>query len=152
MVDLADILTRLEKLRELIAQLQTFRTLTLEEYQSDWMRRLAAERALQLAIECVFDTGDLLIAISGARKPDRHSDVMEILRDEHIISRDLAERLAGSVGFRNILVHGYLHVRNSLVHYHLMHSTPALEEFARQVAEYLSHMGGVGPAKDSTIG
>lgn len=65
----------------------------------------AVERNFQVAVGCVLDIGNHIIAEEGFEGLDDNEDIIRILGEEGIISLDLAERMKGLAGFRNIIVH-----------------------------------------------
>lgn len=137
MLDIDAIKTRLDKLDELVSYLQAQRQISYDEYIQNATVRGAVERYLQLAIQCVLDIGNILITGLGLRRPEKYEEILDILRREGIISADLGQRLQGIAGFRNILVHLYLEIKNERVYETLIEDLPDLEEFARQIVTFL---------------
>jgi uncharacterized protein YutE (UPF0331/DUF86 family) len=88
LVDTSSVSARLEHLGELLTELDAIRGGGRDAYAAEWRTRLAAEHALQLAIQTCIDVG---------------------------LDASLAERLAAAAGMRNILVHGYLDVDDEAV-------------------------------------
>jgi uncharacterized protein YutE (UPF0331/DUF86 family) len=131
------IIARLDKLDEYGKILKELRKMSRSEFVADYHVYGLAERYLQLSIECLLDIGRLIITGLGLRKPDRHQEVIEILWEADIISADLASRLQGIAGFRNILVHDYLKLNRNLVYENLQKGVVDLEDFSREIAELL---------------
>ncbi len=75
-----------------------------------------AERNLHLAIECLLDIGNHIIADRNYSKPESYADIFKILSDEHVISQELYNNLEGMAAFRNILVHDYLRLNRKRVY------------------------------------
>ena len=115
-VDLEGIKARLRKLDEYDSYLKRLQELSEPDFLGDFRLFGSAERYLQLSIECLLDIGQMIIAGLGLHKPERHQEIIDILADAAIISHDLAERLAGVGGFRNILVHDYLDIDHQIVY------------------------------------
>jgi uncharacterized protein YutE (UPF0331/DUF86 family) len=76
--------------------------------------RLAAEHALQLAVQTCIYIGAHLVSELGLKAPDDYRGVFASLRPAGL-DEALAERLAAAAGMRNILVHGYLDVDDQLI-------------------------------------
>jgi uncharacterized protein YutE (UPF0331/DUF86 family) len=131
------IIARLDKLDEYGKILKELRKMSRSEFVADYHVYGLAERYLQLSIECLLDIGRLIITGLGLRKPDRHQEVIEILWEADIISADLASRLQGIAGFRNILVHDYLKLNRNLVYENLQKGVVDLQDFSREIAELL---------------
>lgn len=133
LVDVESINSRLERLDELLQELETIRTGGRDAYMAERRTRLAAEHALQLAIQSCLDVGAHLTSELGLPAPDDYRSVFASLRPAGL-NADLAERLAAAAGMRNILVHGYLDVDDEAVWNALEHLDD-LRNFAATVRE-----------------
>lgn len=114
MVDADSLTSRLQRLDELLCELDAIRAGGRDTYMAELRTRLAAEHALQLAIQSCIDVGAHLVAELGLKAPDDYRGVFASLRAAGLDGQ-LAERLAAAAGMRNILVHGYLDVDDELV-------------------------------------
>jgi uncharacterized protein YutE (UPF0331/DUF86 family) len=112
-----------------------FQQLPLEEYLADENLQMIVERRLQLSIQVCIDIANHVIAHLGLRVPDSQENVFSILATGGIITRDLAQRMVGMVGFRNILVHDYLDIDSSLVHNHLSQRLSDFSQFSQELIE-----------------
>ena len=110
MVDRESVGRRLQRLGELLAALEAIRADGEQAYLAEMQTRLAAERALQLAVQACIDVAAHLVAELGLRTPEDYRDTFRGLADEHLLDRDLAQRLGDAAGMRNILVHEYLEI------------------------------------------
>ena len=68
-----------------------------------------------VAIECCVDVGQHLCAVQGWGPPATNADTFRILSEHAVLPADLATRMAQASGFRNVLVHEYVDVRDDLV-------------------------------------
>lgn len=128
---------RLDKLHEMIALLETIRARGEAAYNNDDLLQAAAERALQIASQCVLDIGNHIIAEISLPLPTDNDEVIDILRKAGVISQDLAGRLAGIGGFRNVLVHDYLTLdQGRIFHEHLGHLDD-FRDFAAEIVKFL---------------
>lgn len=114
MVDAESINSRLERLDDLILELDAIRAGGHDAYMAQWRTRLAAEHALQLAIQACIDVSAHVVSELGLKAPVDYRGVFESLLPAGLDPR-LAERLAAAAGMRNILVHGYLDVDDEAV-------------------------------------
>lgn len=114
MVDVESVSARLEQLDELLQELDAIRAGGRDAYMVERRTRLAAEHALQLAIQSCLDIGTHLISELGLQTPVDYRSVFASLRPAGLDAQ-LAERLAAAAGMRNILVHGYLDVDDEVV-------------------------------------
>ncbi len=110
MVDLESVDRRLQRLGELLAVLEDIRAEGEQVYLAGRQTRLAAERALQLAVQACIDVAAHLVAELGLRTPDTYREAFLGLAHEGLVHEDLAQRLGDAAGMRNILVHEYLEI------------------------------------------
>jgi uncharacterized protein YutE (UPF0331/DUF86 family) len=129
LVDPEGVEDRLDRLNELLDQLEQIHAGGREAYLADFRDRLAAQHAIQLAIQVCIDIGAHLIAELGPKMPADYRGVFAALEGEGL-NADLASRLADAAGMRNVLVHGYLDVDDEAVWGALEHLDD-LREFAR---------------------
>ena len=137
MVDRHALSARLDALEGYLTELESFRTLTAREFVSSPGRFHLAERLLHLACECVLDIAHHVIAEQGFRQATSYRDAMDVLAEEKLIAPDLAEKLKGWMGFRNILVHFYLGIDHSRTFVAIVNDLDDLRQFARAMAPLL---------------
>lgn len=105
----------------------TARLRILEDYAAQDPGGLAADRVrlgdlkytFQTAVEACIDAAHHVAADQGLGVPESNADAFRLLGRAGLIPADLATALAGAVGFRNRLVHGYAEVDDRLVVAHL---------------------------------
>jgi len=114
LVDADSVANRLQRLDTLLRELDAIRAGGRDAYMAEARTRLAAERALQLAIQSCIDIGAHLVSELGLQAPADYRGVFASLCPAGL-DTELAERLAAAAGMRNILVHGYLDVDDQLV-------------------------------------
>jgi uncharacterized protein YutE (UPF0331/DUF86 family) len=136
-LDREGILARLDALDEYVEILREQQGVARAEFIGDYHLYGLAERYLQLSIECVLDIGRMLIVGLKLRKPERHEDIIDILEEAGIISTELAARMQGMAGFRNVLVHMYLRIDRDLVYQNLREEIEDFEDFADQVVMFM---------------
>ena len=138
MVDQHVLSSRLSALDEYLAELRAFAHWSREEFLGDPHRHHLAERFLHLACECVLDIAQHVISDMGFRQPNDYKDSMEVLRQEGILSDDLARRLQAWMGFRNVLVHLYLEIDHGRSYDTIRNELGDLEEFKKSIAGLLA--------------
>jgi uncharacterized protein YutE (UPF0331/DUF86 family) len=137
MVDRDVLSSRLSVLEEYLAELRAFRTRSREEFVREPALHHLAERYLHLACEAVSDIASHLIADSRFRQPENYRDAIEVLAEERVIERDVADRLAEWMGFRNVLVHLYSKIDHGRAYDAITRDLGDLEDFARSMARFL---------------
>jgi uncharacterized protein YutE (UPF0331/DUF86 family) len=96
LVDADQVEARLQRLEQMLEQLEEVRSAGEEAYLADARQRLATERLLQLAIQICIDLGAQVVSEQSAAAPSNYSDVFKILGDKEVISADVAERLGNA--------------------------------------------------------
>ena len=132
MVDRERIERRLIKLEQTIRKLKEISTYSWEEYSQNEGLKDRAERNLQLAAQSCIDLANHFIADFGFRVPLTYAESFVVLREEGIISPDLAEAMQKITGFRNILVHDYLEIDQQIV-YATLSKLQDFQEFVNSV-------------------
>jgi uncharacterized protein YutE (UPF0331/DUF86 family) len=102
-----EVLTHMARMLDLLDKLASRGD---EEILQDQVAVAAMERALHLSIEAIVDVGNALIDGFIMRDPGSYTDIVEILRDERVISDEQAKQLTQVVEFRKHLVNEYTHV------------------------------------------
>ncbi len=135
MVDPKSIDARLEHLADLLAESERIRTGGRAAYDASFRDRLAAQHAIQLAIQICVDIGAHLIAELALRMPDDYRGVFAALQEPLGLAPKLVEGLSAAAGMRNVLVHVYLDVDDDRVWDALGHLDD-LREFAAAVERF----------------
>lgn len=137
MVDRDALSSRLDALAGYLAELRSFQSVRREDFVSEPALHHLAERFLHLACESVLDIAQHVIADQGYRQAKSYKDAIDVLRDEDLLARDLAERLKGWMGFRNVLVHLYLEIDHGRTYDAIRDDLGDLEQFAVAMAPLL---------------
>jgi uncharacterized protein YutE (UPF0331/DUF86 family) len=137
MIDSTVINSRIGKLRDYLKILKEISQEDEIEFTQNYKIYGLAERYLQLAIECVLDIGNHLISRLEFKKPETYQDIFIILGKNSIIPEEFSEKIAKMAGFRNILVHGYLDLDESIVYNHLKEDLKDFEDYIKYIIQYL---------------
>lgn len=122
----AVVLARLAHLGSVLSVLDRLRALPNEARATDAVHQLAAERALQVAVEAIIDVGHHVLAGRGLPVPGTYREVVPAMASAGILEPSLAARLDGMAGLRNILVHDYVDVDPARVWLVIERHTPDL--------------------------
>jgi len=128
---------RLERLDYYLSILKRFNRYDLETFLSDPEHYGSAERFLQLAIETTLDVGSHIVAEENLGTIEHSRDIARCLKEHGHISQDLEHRWMRMIGFRNILVHDYLEVDQSIVYDVVINKLVDIEELSRAFAGFL---------------
>lgn len=115
---------------------------TLENILEDEDIQDILDRRMQVAIEACIDIATHLAAGLDLERKERAADVFLLLAKHNVISKNTAQKLAGAVGLRNILVHEYADIDYRLAYSNLKGKLADLKSFAREVLEFLEKQRG----------
>ncbi len=121
----------------MLAILEELLTYSDETIQQDDTKKLATERAFHLCIEGIADVGNALIDGFIMRDPGSYTDIVEILRDEQVLTEGQAAALHQVVTFRKPLAHDYTEVPVADMIILIRQSLPDLMTFAPSVRAYV---------------
>ncbi|MBO8171797.1 MAG: DUF86 domain-containing protein [Bacillaceae bacterium] len=125
-------LTSMEKALETLKELKG-----LSEDQRSEYHQYAAERCLHICIEVVADVGNMLIDGFIMRDPGSYEDIVEILRDEQVVTDDVAAGIKQAIQYRKTLVHHYPDVHYDDLLDVIEKSYGSLNRFSPMVREYV---------------
>ena len=137
MVNKNVLISRLERLQNYLKILKAIPQYDINLFLKDPFIHGTAERNLHLAIECLLDIGNHIIADRGFERPENYSDVFRILRDNQVIGDSLYRKLEGMASFRNVLVHDYINLDRSRVYQIIRDKTQYLERLGEQFSQML---------------
>ncbi len=115
MVDEEVISRKLSQLRSYADELEKAHDIDWEKYRTDLRARAFVERYIHLSIEKTFDIGNHLISFHQWREPEGYRDIFSVLNEHGVIPDDNLEHFQRMASFRNILVHRYEKIDDSLV-------------------------------------
>ena len=90
-------------------------TRTVDRYRLSWKDRDSVERNLQKMIEAIIDIGKMLIAEKKFREPANNREVFQILEEKGMFDSEFIPLLDKMIGMRNIIVHGYDRIDDSII-------------------------------------
>ncbi|HSS52340.1 MAG TPA: DUF86 domain-containing protein [Thermoanaerobaculia bacterium] len=106
-----------------------------EKFLSDKRSRDVATFYLFLAIQECIDLAAHWVADARWGSPDDAGGMFEVLADHRVIRRDLAEKLRGAVGLRNLIAHGYSLVDHQRIQNEYREGVKALWQFLGLAAD-----------------
>lgn len=101
----------LKKLSEISKKISTY-----EDYVKSWIIKDATERNLHRAIEALIDIGKKLISDKKLKIPDSNREVFLLLAENNLFPSDYLESIYKMIGVRNIIVHSYDKVDDSIIY------------------------------------
>lgn len=137
MVDADLIRRKLSRLNMYLDRLRPIAEKSLKEYREDFYLKSTAERLIQLLVECASDINNHVVVESGKRPPEDYTSSFIRAAEVGLIDRELAERIKGAGGMRNIIVHEYMEIDDEKVHKILPLALKEFKEYLKQVAAFL---------------
>jgi len=131
MVDRESYSRRLDGLHGYLEKLRAFQRTSEQDFRGSPALHDLAERYLHLAMECVLDLGNQVIAEKQLPTPEANRDTFTRLEQAGEIVPELASRLRAWAGFRNILVHQYLDIDHGIAWHAIQKELGDIESFAR---------------------
>jgi len=129
MVDVEIFSRRLDALDGYLHRLRSLAEASEAEYVAEPSIHDLSARYLHLVVEAAIDLGNHWIADRGLRTPDSNRDTFTVLEEAGELGHDLAERLRGWAGFRNVLVHEYVDIDHRIAYRALREELGDLAEF-----------------------
>ena len=130
MVDREIFSRRLEALHGYLTKLRAFRDAAEDEFVREPALHDLAERYLHLVVEAALDLANHYIADRALPAPDTNRDTFTVLERAGELAPDLADRMRGWAGFRNILVHQYVDIDHGVAYRAIRDELVDLEQFA----------------------
>lgn len=107
---------KLRRIEELLRELALVKVDTLEEFKEDLVTRRFIERNIELSIEQMIDVCKYLVCSLELSEPETYSECFDILAKEEIVSTGNSETFKSMVRFRNILIHAYDGIDDSITY------------------------------------
>jgi len=140
MIDIELVRRKLSRLNMYLEKLKPISQKSLEEYKSDFYLKSSAERFIQLIVECAIDINNHIVVETENRPPEDYSVSFIRAADPGLISRELAEKLKGSAGMRNILVHEYMDIDDEKVYKAIFLAFQDYNEYIKQVDGFMDRV------------
>lgn len=137
-VDQQVILEKIDTIGRCIERVKVELPASSEELKSNVQAQDMVVLNLQRLVQAAVDLAAHMIGANQWQTPTQASDVFEILARQKIIAPDLARKLVGAVGFRNLAVHEYKELDYDIVY---AISTKGLEDFIEFSKRVLQHLG-----------
>ncbi len=134
MLDRERILAKIDVLDRYLKELREILPTSFGEYKKIEKRR-ASERLLQVSIECVIDICGMLVTGLRLGLPAEEDDLFEKLEQAGLISSSRKQSLKKMRGFRNILVHEYGEVDDTIVYDVLQNNLNDFEAFKKEILD-----------------
>lgn len=133
MTNLSIIENKISLIKKYLKILERYQNYSQQELEKNIERKGSLERYLYLAIQSTIDLAEAFISFKNFRKPTTFKESFQILEEEKIIDSQLADKLVGMAGFRNIVAHDYEEINYGIVYDILQNRLKDIEEFIASV-------------------
>lgn len=124
---------KLARLNMYLERLDPVAQKTFKEYQREDILRFSTERLIQLIVECATDINNHVVAETQNRPPEDYRSSFLKAAEVGLITRELAKKIQGSAGMRNILVHEYMDIDHQMVFVAVPKTLKYYREYLKQV-------------------
>jgi len=111
----ARIKDKIKEIEEFLFELNEIAPNKFETYLDDNKTKAACERYFEKIIEAAIDLAFLIIKEKRFKIPEEDKEAFDILAEEKIITKQLAEKLKDAKGMRNIIAHEYGKIDDEIV-------------------------------------
>jgi uncharacterized protein YutE (UPF0331/DUF86 family) len=133
-------LNKKESIERCIRQVREYYAVPSDKpFESDFMKQDAIAANLQRASEQTIDLANHVIRKAKLGLPKDSRDSFEILAAAKVIPAELAAKLKGMVGFRNVLVHDYRELDLKIMKDVIEHRLDDLIRFTNDILTYMKN-------------
>jgi len=134
------VLRALHDLERVAAELDRYASTTAGALESELSLRWTVERGLLAGLGLVFQVADHILAARFQRTPETYEGLLRELHACGVIGARVRERLKGSGGFRNVLVHEYVKVDPVEVARVVAEAPDVFRAYARDVLRWMERV------------
>ncbi|AFY85312.1 type VII toxin-antitoxin system HepT family RNase toxin [Oscillatoria acuminata] len=132
--------SRIRLISEYLEILQDFEGMELGEYLANIRHQLLAERILEILIQAAIDINRHILKSGQSLESLRNEETFLQMGNSGVISEKLAENLARSGGFRNVLAHHYLKIDSRLVFASIQDTLEFYPLYVQEIVTYLESL------------
>ena len=132
-IDRNIILNRFKQMDELIQNLKDIKKKSKEEFISNYLVYLSAQRALETCINICIDIGNHILSLNKNGMPETYGDIFIELSKLGLINKEIEKKLIKMVKFRNLLGHLYLEISNEKIYEILQENLGDFNLFKKQI-------------------
>ena len=128
---------KVESLRRCIERIENRRTESSEQLRADPDRQDIVSLNLTRAVQLCVDMAAHVLVDTAQRAPQTMAEAFDLLTAEGVIPEELAARMRGAVGFRNVAVHSYQVIDWEIVHRITHEGLEDFRAFASRMADLI---------------
>ncbi|MEK7377042.1 MAG: DUF86 domain-containing protein [Candidatus Margulisiibacteriota bacterium] len=137
MIDKDLIRRKLSRLNMYLDKLAPILKNSLSEYLENAYIKYSTERLIQLIVECACDINNHVVAETQNRPAEDYTSSFIRAFEVGLIKRELAQKIKGAGGMRNILVHEYMDIDDEKVYSTIPAAIRDFKEYIKQADEFV---------------
>lgn len=110
-----------------------------QQWNKDKIHALALERIAHTIVESIIDVGNSMIDGFIMRDPGSYDDIIDIMEDEKVITKEMADPLKKVLNLRKMIVREFVAVDNKEIENVLYEHKNEIQAFAHNVRYYLEN-------------
>lgn len=128
---------KLSLIEETLDTLQSLGEVTARRLAEDPVVAAAVERLLTRAVDLAVDVNSHAASSLLGRHPGGYAESFRMASTAGLLTTDLADRLVGSVGMRNVIVHQYAELDRDIVAAAVPKTIEGYREYVTAVARFV---------------
>lgn len=141
MLDKPLIEKKLRKIEEFLRELRTVRIESFDEFKENIVVKRFIERNIELSIEQMVDICKHFISTLDLKEPETYSECFDILAKAMVIPEGTINTFKSMVRFRNILIHAYDGIDDSITYGLYKRHLEDFRTFINSIREYIQKAG-----------
>lgn len=137
MIDKPLIEKKLRRIEDLLRELNVAKIATIEEFKVNIVVKRFIERNIELAVEQMIDICKHLVSGLDLKEPENYSDCLNSIAKEGIVSEQYLDTYKSMVRFRNLLIHAYEGVDDSITYNIYKQRLDDFRVFIKELRSYL---------------
>jgi len=127
---------RLLEMEENITLLKELKSIPFDKFRNEPKTFKAAERCLQVSIQCLLDICHHIIVESDWPRPKDNKEAIMELGQKGVIPFSFAKHILPTANLRNLLVHEYTKIDTALIYKHLK-DIEDFRKFQKYILKYI---------------
>jgi uncharacterized protein YutE (UPF0331/DUF86 family) len=137
MIDKEKIKTKIDIIQENIRELKKLKSLKLDELSTSKRDLAAAKYFIRTAIEAMIDIGSHIVAKKLFGVPNTNVEVMLILKEKGVLSKENISTYVKMVKYRNRLTHFYYELTPDEIFDIIQNKLSDFEKYIAEILKYL---------------
>jgi len=139
MIDKQLVDKKLRTIEQYLREIREVNFSSFENFRKDIIKKRFVERNIELAIEQMIDVCRHIVSALDLKEPDTYAECFATLAKENIIPEDNVVTFQKMVRYRNMLIHAYNGVDDSITYGIITKNLGDFETFISLIREYILH-------------